>query len=456
MKREASFFGSPAVYSEKKRARRSSVQKPAARAVPEAAAQPEPKCRAPRRKRPVLLHVLCTALAAILCAGAFYVAERLPAPPRDIAERASRSFAGVLTVWVAEGWQPGSGSLMGWLSRQTAQLERAHPGVYVVLREVDAARLGAQMQSARILPDMVMFSPGLLTSPAQLLALEEPEGVRADIARIGLWEGERYAVPVALGAYALMVDEAALPRQTLGLGDQLPSLYKKATRRTPARYGALAGNAPAALLLLGDQLTGARALLPENFLSASFTSAWQDFAARKAATLPATQRQVHRMEQLQSAGKGFDTWLSPMRVNFTDQVALMALVDSGLSHAQDRRALCAEMIARLLAEEAQQALTTPVAFSVREDAALYAHRQPYALLEQSLAAPLTLPPAFGYAWREEAARLLEASFETPVSPKDALRALFGEPYVEPTEESKQETKQETKQGPTEGSEARAE
>ena len=108
-------------------------------------------------------------------------------------------WTGVLRLWKCEGWQSGNGSLTAWLTACIEKFEKKHPGVYVQMTEVSEENLRGFMNGSVNPPDLILYPPGMLDAPYSLMQMEEEMPVRNQLKSLGVWEGKRFAVPVALG-----------------------------------------------------------------------------------------------------------------------------------------------------------------------------------------------------------------------------------------------------------------
>ncbi len=331
----------------------------------------------------------------------------------DVAPKPERQ---VLRVWVCEGWV---GSTT-WLEKQCAVFERAHPGVNLRIRRAQADEWIAL---DAVLPDVLVFTPGVLTEPEALLTpIHGATPVRAELVASGKWRDELWGLPVAMGGYALLVNPEGYrdPEATALDAEAMAAAAKPAKGKQAARYAlqCARGSAlayPAGLLALGGALRGGwpqgiaaergKGALPEDFTQCTQEKAYSDFVSRRAMALLGTQRDVRKFSALTEAGKGFPFRVEPAVQAFTDQLLLVGV----LKNAQEgeRAALCAQLLWQLVGEDAQQSLTEHGLFPVRGDVPGYdAEATPWLhAMAQSLAAEeIWVPNAF--AWAEQRAAFL--------------------------------------------------
>ncbi|MDR1600304.1 MAG: hypothetical protein LBS11_10630 [Oscillospiraceae bacterium] len=230
-----------------------------------------------------------------------------------------RGWQGVLRVWVCQDW---SSSAMGWITKQAAAFEKSHKGVRVSVRRVPK---GAWLAEDAVLPDVIIFSPGMVDEPRGLLArFGQPEGFIREAARSGEWAGEQYALPLALGGYVALANNALWPEGS-PLAEPAP-----AGKRTRYAIHAPGGGALAALTGWEAGLIAARSLeRPEGFGEASPDAAYSAFVGGNVAALVCSLDQARRFGALVSAGRGFDYRIETPMSGFCDQVLLIGKAEGG-------------------------------------------------------------------------------------------------------------------------------
>jgi len=140
--------------------------------------------------------------------------------------------------------------------------------------------------------------------------------------------------------------------------------------------------------------------LPETFRQ--IESVYSAFTGGRAAAIPVTQREIQRLHTLSETGRAPDWTVETSAAAWTDQLALVAVVDWPREELAERQALCLQFLDSLLTEEAQQALEGVKAFPVIDTPPLYPARQGMAQIERALVSDaLKTPPAFG-DWRAKA------------------------------------------------------
>ena len=348
-------------------------------------------------------------------------------PEGDAARRHEQSlrgrwegWAGVLRLWAFDGAYCGTDSLAAWLADHAAAFEKAHAGVYVQISSVDGEALRGFAAQAGSPPDMLVVPPGLLEGTDNLLALPDVAPLRAGLAACGLVGEARFALPVAIGAYGMAYDRAALdglpadwsalpdrPRDGMlwlgwpkdsaycrwsrAMGDLLapapPTPEGDETRPPPAGEGLDLGLPASAMATLPR-------LLPDSFQAKD--SVFAPFARGEIAAMPVTPREIARLRALSDTGRAPDWAVAARASAFTDQVALLAVTDCARPGEAARQALCVAFARLLLADESQSKLTRSGAFPAIDLPSLYAGVEGMAQLEAGLAGQtLETPPAFG-------------------------------------------------------------
>ena len=386
----------------------------------------------------------------VLIALAPFLAASIQAERPDYVREHYNSWTGVLRLWKGEGWQAGNGSLTGWLNACIEKFEKQHPGVYVQMTDVSAETMANFINAGVNPPDLVLYPPGMLDAPYSLVQLEAEMPLRKTLNALGTWQGARYAVPVALGGYAMAVNSELLP-ETAGSWGELSVVEKRDRKKqeipilnapedeaytswSAALISMFAGsrggsgaNAAAPVgegidlgLMPGEAETTEKpdehqsesaanvlpAHLPEDFRKTE--SVYRRFVNGEIAAMPFTQREVRQLQMLADAGKAPDWRTEPMGLPFTDQAALISAVAYEREDEKERQRLCMELIHLMLTAEMQSKLTASRAFTVIDLPPLYGNQAGMREIEKSLSADgLLMPPAFGDEWREYAARLMD-------------------------------------------------
>jgi len=388
-------------------------------------------------------------IAIVLIALSPFFAALLPSSRHSLVHRSLSSWSGVLRIWKCEGWQSGSGSLTPWLNACVAAFEKRHPGVYIQISDVSAETLRAFSSDELNPPDAVIFAPGMLESPESLLPLSTVFSLKPSLRKTGFCQGAQYAVPIAMGGYALAVNTRLMPETPENWSDH--SSEETVILHCPKDSDYLSWSAALLALFSGSSAPmqenvpigdGVNLGLPdlapsptpdavrteprENALPQTLPDAFRKeasvyslFTSGKAAAIPVTQREIVRLNALSESGKAPDWRIETMGLPFSDQLSFFSVVNYPRKDAADRQRLCADFLSLLLSEEMQKKLTSVRAFPVFPVSGLYSSA-PFAYLEQALASDLLIAPcAFGSKWRQQAALLADA-----LSPASATNKSF--------------------------------
>lgn len=284
------------------------------------------------------VRVLAVLAVAALAVGARELLTVREAPP--LYEAGTRR---VLRVWLIEGWMGSS----EWVLAQAAAFEQANDGVHVRVRRALAQELTA---AEAVLPDVLLFEPGAIDAPAELLTPVAGEtGVRPEIEAAGRYRDVRYAVPVCMGGYLALCNDAlfagAWTAQDLAASQGVLQIPQDGARCYSA-----------AALSMGAASQGLLGALPDGALAADALActpekAYRDFAQGRAAVLVCTQREARRMAALREAGEGFAfSALAPERA-YTDLLLL-----GGVTRGAPQGALGSAFLSQLVDEPAQAQL----------------------------------------------------------------------------------------------------
>ncbi|HIU33360.1 MAG TPA: extracellular solute-binding protein [Candidatus Pullichristensenella excrementigallinarum] len=392
------------------------------------------------------ISILCLLIMVALCFLMARISQELPGDPTALVAEKYAGWSGVLRLWIYEGWSCGAGSLSGWLNQCIASFEKAHPGVYVQPKYVDAQAIRQLAESGIYPPDMVLFPTGLLEGWKSLQALGEISGLRPELSNAG----QGYAAPVAMGAYAWVYnrdlldklpadwseidvpigspedgDFASYSGALLALCSDLssPEAQEMELALPGLDLGLPTGEPTAAPTALPSPADGLPCRLPEGFSASQ--SAYTDFVNGDLAAIPVTQRELQRLSTLSESGKGPHWAVSiPGEWTFVDQILYLGIVARDPEAPDGRQEICEQFLAFLLTEDCQKNLASSGAFPTISLEGIYAQHSAYASLEAALAQKkLIVPAAFGNAWREDARILLERFAQGAVSAREGLTLL---------------------------------
>lgn len=344
------------------------------------------------RKWPIRVLAFCLALLCI--AAVPYALRGLPVRQKDFLTRGRPQWEGIVTLGVVESFD--QGGFYAWLSARAREFEKAHRGVLLSVRRMGVRGYQA-LKEERALPDAVVLGPFVETGPSSafLPISGGSEGLRQAPLQACQSGGAQYGLPLALGAYGLLCNQALLDGMQIGPQtkmERVAAIFQEQGREL---------GCPAPGFLRSD--LALNSLAPE---LASFArvgvraKAWPEFALDKRTPIYiGTQREVLRMHALQSAGKGFTlSVLLPRDSAYTDQLLCLCAVQPSLSgHGGDvrqRLQVLGEFTAYLLDEEAQAKLAGAGLFSSRAGLHLYGADENMAALEGSLELLLEMPNLF--------------------------------------------------------------
>ncbi len=235
-------------------------------------------------------------------------------------------------------------------------------------------------------PELLLFSPGVLSDAGDLATLDTPDTLRPELRGVG----QGRALPVAMGGYIAA-------RAATGDVNEIREQPEDADGCCFA--GALIG------LLSGDPESDADIEeTPESEggidLGLPASAGFADFTSGAAETAIVTQADIAQLTRLRDAGRGPDWTLDAAgEYMWADQLLLAGVVAQTDGDAAERMALARALVAALLDEESQQALSSIGALSVT-NARIYSELSAYAPLETlahrcKLVAPRTFGDAHG-------------------------------------------------------------
>ena len=265
-----------------------------------------------------------------------------------------------------------------------------------------------------------------------LYAIKPPEKPGAHTTyNVGMIQGGTRALPVAMGGYGWARNNALLSDWPQDFASAQLLNPKKSSKEAPAALalppdGDYLSYSGALIALLGRENT---APMP---IEAREEAPYTAFSNGRVAVMPMTQREMRRMALLSESGKGPDYTLDADSVRFTDQLALLALPDTGFSDSPARKELALAFAAHLMTADCQQALSSVRAFpTIPLEQALYAGVSGYEEMEQALRSEeLRVPTAFVNSWRASAKSLAEQALSGQISVQSAylqFKALFPQP-----------------------------
>ena len=358
------------------------------------------------------------------------------------------TWTGVLRLWKCEGWQSGNGTLTAWLNTCIEKFEKQHKGVYIQITDVSAETMRAFSSGALNPPDMIIYAPGMLEAPYDLIELPPDLPIRQNVSSLGLWQSQRYAAPIALGGYAVAVNRSLIgeiPSDWSGVQLEAGGSKKKEifVFDAPADSSFKCWSAAVISLFAGSYVQSEQRQAPlvgegmdiglptekvqDNKVQHTQQIVYQnalpcvlpaDFRTREGvyslftsgsiASMPVTQREIRRLQLLDESGKAPDWYVQSIGLPFTDQAALFSITARQGENMEQRQALSAEFMSLLLSEEMQMKLTQVRAFSVRDLPRMYTGGSGLSVIEEALLKEeLLVSPAFGGEWRTYADSLMD-------------------------------------------------
>ncbi|MDR1569222.1 MAG: extracellular solute-binding protein [Oscillospiraceae bacterium] len=297
-----------------------------------------------------------------------------------------KSWEGVLRVWICQDW---SSTLPAWLSRQITAFEKEHKGVHVRVQKVAP---GAWENEASVPPDILLFSPGMLSAPQDILIPFAPsEEFLPETLRSGRWMGEQYALPVALGGYAVLFNEGLFP-PGVALIDPQPIKKQQRYALNVARGGALA-----ALIGWDEGVRAARTLrMPEEFGTSTSDQAYAAFVAGNVGALVCSIDHARKFAAREAAGKGFAYRIETPLSGFCDQIAMIGRIRRDTNDG--RSDMANEFVWFVTGKAAQDTLANFGLLPVRTDAAEPSAVTPaLAALYNRYKTQLITPNAYGWS-----------------------------------------------------------
>ncbi len=316
----------------------------------------------------------------------------------------------LLRVWLIGDMMEAS----GWLRKEATRFEKEQKGVSVYLR---TAQMEEIMAKDAVLPDMIVFSPGMISDPERIFApIQADLPLEEGALRAGRYRLTQLAVPLCLTGYALCYDGtlssgtplppvstpligngiSSKPLETLVPDDETTFQDLMAwLEATPVKGKAeqqvvdfqCAEGMPLYVL---SQLSGGREMLNKRTLSKTLgtvtkETALADFLAGRCRAMVATTVQMRRIS---TQGKTYGV-LAP--VSPVSDMYLSAGIVAG-----ENQGLALSFFQALLSLEGQAGLSGSGMLSVRESYALYSGDPLLTGVEQRYQQDVILPNAFSY------------------------------------------------------------
>lgn len=373
------------------------------------------------------LQLLSLVFVVILAIAAAQILPKLPADSQPYVEKKYAGWNGVLRGWIAARWSC-SGSFVRWLNACAAEFEKQHDGVYLEFTEVTEDALREMGDSGMRLPELILFSPGVLADGSNLAAIGAPEALDSDLADCG----GGHAIPVALGGYIWVYNRALQGSAPQTAAEAVPLIQLP-------DGGGRSFSAGAVGLLSGDpDAPEAEVELPESGLDLGLPASaaaggdaliqaedtLDQFINGELPAMVVTQRELARLIRLRDAGKGPD-WACAATGDYAcaDQLLMLGVVAQDDAHGEERAALAAEFAAWLLREESQKKLSDIGAFPVTS-VRVYSDFSAYAPMEALLRSRnLIVPEVFSESYDAGGAEIARSFLAGKLTAAEALRSM---------------------------------
>lgn len=205
---------------------------------------------------------LCCLLlaAALLCALPSLLVSLSSQSGERMAERLRPKTAQMLTIWLISD----AAESKKHLNEQIALFEKQNAGVRVYLRRADAEEL---FTDGAVLPDVVLFSPGVVTDPVRaLLPIDATHvGCASGGLTAGRSAGVQYAVPLWYAPSVLAVPSVFFPTETIPLPSPKQSSFFDLSTPAPTAAPDVDGAGENAALPSADLIPWNKLLEPSAF-----------------------------------------------------------------------------------------------------------------------------------------------------------------------------------------------
>ena len=344
----------------------------------------------------------------------------LPLDMQPYVEKKYAGWNGVLQAWICSEWEPG-GSFIRWLNSCAAEFEKMHEGVYLEFTPVSADMLNALEDDSIPQPDLIFFSPGMLTNPKLLTSLDTPDIIRDDLQHYG----QGYALPIAMGGY-IWAYNTSLCDTAPQSPDEITILSLPMNQRgyTAALLGLLSS-------LPGDD--SAQPVLPDSGIdlglpaSAVEATLYSDdtldmFIGGELPFVPVSSNDLNRLFRLRENGKGPDWKLHASgSIACTDQLLLGGIPVQ--YDKSERSQLSENFLLLLLGNESQAGLTDIGVHGVTGET-IYTDFSVYGELDVLLnSRPLWLPACFSEYSVENSEAIVRSFLNKDLPAKEALSML---------------------------------
>lgn len=364
------------------------------------------------------LQLICTGFVALICLGGITLLSAFPIDTQPFVEKKYSGWNGVLQAWICTRWNP-DGGFIRWLNSCASEFEKTHDGIYLEFTPVQEETLRSINSSGICMPDLIFFSPGVITNRDTLSDFVCDLTLRDDLKSYG----DNKAIPVAMGGYIWAYNTA--------LSECIPC--------TPVMLSSavLSDTTPAAVLI--GLLSGAsdevseKSTFPDSGIDLGLTTsavnktlysadAFDDFIDGELPYIPVDAKKLARLNRLRENGKG-PAWNTSASgaITCTDQLLLAAIPIQDEHHEQT--ALAEEFVSLLLTENTQDALADIGAFSVI-GRRIYSDFSVYSEMDAMLNhLPLWLPDCFSEYSFANSESIVRRFLNGEIPAKNALSLL---------------------------------
>lgn len=367
------------------------------------------------------LRFICLTFVFVLIYGGITLMHSFPLNTQAYVEKKYAGWNGVLQAWVCSRWSP-DGSFIQWLNRCASGFEKNHEGVYIEFIPVQPDAIHDMNTHGLPAPDLIFFSPGVISDPDMLMELQPANILREDLKNYG----QSLALPVALGGYIWAYNTERLDDVPQTPGDLInPILPTSAAGQnfSAALLGLLSATAENEKTEFTAPDSGIDLGLPTSAASDTLFSenALNLFMDGGLSCIPVDARSLARIARLSESGRGPNWKTSPSgEITCTDQILLAAIPIQVIS---ERRELAQAFISMLLAADSQAALADIGAFSATGES-IHSSFSIYAEMDILLnSRSLWLPGCFSEYSASNSEAIVRRFFKGELSAKNALRLM---------------------------------
>lgn len=365
--------------------------------------------------------LLCLTFVVILVMAGIHFSSSFPVDSQPYVEKKYAGWNGVLQAWVCTRWSP-DGGFIRWLNACASEFEKSHEGVYLEFTPVQEDTMRAMHAGGMRMPDLVFFSPGVISNSDGLTPLQPSNAVRSDLRDYG----SGHALPVALSGYiwaynSLLCDGAP---QNPGELTALSLPEDQDGRSFTAALIGLLSDIPG-----GDE---EEQIMPDTGIDLGLPASSEQAAGSEGALdkfidgelpyIPVSSEEIACLSRLQESGRGPDWRFSLSgQIACSDQLLMAGIPDQG--NEPERAALAEAFISSLLTDTFQAGLADIGAHSVTGQR-IHSDFSVYAELDILLnSRPLWVPDCFSEYSVSNPATIVRGFLNGNFSAKNALSLM---------------------------------